>query len=115
EAEYIERQGRTRAAAATFRDVLRVAPPEPEWPPALRRRLEHARDAVQRDTEELVEFLGQRVAARRTTVDQALTARWDEAVSILAGRTRPYPSICNQLHVPRLPALPFYDDAHFPR
>ncbi|WP_255515276.1 aspartyl/asparaginyl beta-hydroxylase domain-containing protein, partial [Luteimonas sp. J16] len=91
-----------------------VAPPEPEWPPALRRRLEHARDAVQRDTEELVEFLGQRVAARRTTVDQALTARWDEAVSILAGRTRPYPSICNQLHVPRLPALTFYDDAHFP-
>lgn len=113
-AEYIERQGRTRAAAATFRDVLRVAPPEPEWPPALRRRLEHARDAVQRDTEDLVEFLGQRVAARRTTVDQALTARWDEAVSILAGRTRPYPSICNQLHVPRLPALTFYDDAHFP-
>ncbi|TWG94418.1 Aspartyl/asparaginyl beta-hydroxylase and related dioxygenases [Luteimonas sp. J16] len=69
---------------------------------------------MQRDTEELVEFLGQRVAARRTTVDQALTARWDEAVSILAGRTRPYPSICNQLHVPRLPALTFYDDAHFP-
>ena len=112
--EFLERQGQARNAAAVFRDVLKVAPAEPQWPPALRQRLAHAREVVERDTQELVEFLGHRVASERANVDQALSARWDEAVSILAGRTRPYHSQCNQLQVPRLPALTFYDDALFP-
>ena len=113
-AEFLERQGRRRSAAAAFRDALKVAPAEPDWPAALRRRLAHAREVVRHDTQELVEFLGQRVSARRATIDQAHSARWDEAVSILAGRTAPYHSHCNQLQVPRLPAITFYDDALFP-
>jgi aspartate beta-hydroxylase len=112
--EFLEQQGKPRAAASAFRDVLKVAPAEPEWPAVLRRRLAHAREIVEGDTEELVHFLGHRVAAKRSSVDLALAGRWDEAVSILAGRTRPYHSQCNQLHVPRLPALTFYDDALFP-
>jgi aspartate beta-hydroxylase len=113
-AEFLERRGRTRAAAAGFRDALKVAPDEPQWPQALRRRLEHARDVVRNDTEELISYLAHQVAATRAMVDAALADRWDEAVSILAGRTRPYHSECNQLHVPRLPAITFYDDALFP-
>ncbi len=113
-AEFLERQGKPRAAAAAFGNALKVAPAEPDWPRALERRLAHAREVVERDTMELVEYLGHRVAARRASVDQARAARWDEAVSILAGRTRPYHSQCNQLHVPRLPALTFYDDTLFP-
>lgn len=112
--EFYEGRGKPRVAAAVFRDVLKVAPPEAEWPPALRRRLGHARDVVQRDAEALVEFLHHKVGAERATVDAALSGRWDEAVSILAGRSRPYRSECNQLHVPRLPAITFYDDALFP-
>lgn len=113
-AEFLERQGQTRTAAAAFRDVLTVAPGEREWPPPLQRRLAHARDVVERDMQELVDFLGHRVAATQATVDRALSARWDEALSILAGRSRPYHSHCNQLQVPRLPAITFYDDALFP-
>ncbi|MGJ4804050.1 aspartyl/asparaginyl beta-hydroxylase domain-containing protein [Luteimonas sp. SDU82] len=113
-AEFLEQQGKPRAAAAAFRDVLKVAPAEAEWPPALRRRLGHAREVVERDTEQLVEYVGHQVAATRATIDQVHAARWDEAVSILAGRTRPYQSHCNQLQVPRLPAITFYDDALFP-
>ncbi|MFT3754580.1 MAG: aspartyl/asparaginyl beta-hydroxylase domain-containing protein [Pseudoxanthomonas sp.] len=113
-AEFLERQRRSKAAAEVFRNVLKVAPPESQWPQALRRRLEHARDAVARDTEELVEYLNHRVAAERTSVEAALHGRWDEAASILAGKSRPYHSTCSQLHVPRLPALTFYDDALFP-
>ncbi len=112
--EFHEQQRRSRAAAGAFRDALKVAPAQPQWPPALRRRLEHARDVVRRDTEELAEFLGHRIASDRGMLDAAVQGRWDEAVSILAGKTRPYHSQCNQLHVPRLPAITFYDEALFP-
>ena len=113
-AEFLERQRRIRTAAAVFRDALKVAPGEPQWPPALRRRLEHARDVVLNDTDEMAAYLAHRISATRATVDAALADRWDEAASILAGKTRPYRSECHQLHVPRLPALTFYDDALFP-
>ena len=112
--EFLEQQGKPRAAAAVFRDVLKVAPGQAQWPAALRRRLSHAQESVARDTADLVEFLNHRVAAERSSVDAALSGRWDEAVSIMAGRTRPYHAECNQLYVPRLPALTFYDDALFP-
>ena len=113
-AEFLERQGQAAMAASVFRDVLKVAPPEPEWLPALQRRLQHARDVVRRDTEDLFDFLHQRVAAQRDAVESVLRDRWDEAASIMAGRTRPYHSECNRLQVPRLPAISFYDDALFP-
>lgn len=113
-AEFLERQGRARAAAAAFRNVLKVMPEESQWPQSLVRRLTHARDAVRNDTEELADWLASRIAATRETVDAATAVRWEEAASILAGKTRPYPSECNQLHVPRLPALTYYDDALFP-
>ncbi|MEZ0472326.1 hypothetical protein [Luteimonas salinilitoris] len=37
-------------------------PPESQWPTALRLRLQRARQAVRRDTEELAEYLGDRVS-----------------------------------------------------
>src|SRR5690606_19213431 len=112
--EFLERAGRGPAAAAVFRDALKVAPPRAQWPPALQRRLEHATGIVARDGEALAAFLEQALAAPRETVAPAVAGRWDEAVSILAGRSRPYHSECNQLYVPRLPALPFQDPALFP-
>lgn len=113
-AEFLEQQRKSRAAAGVFRDALKVAPPEPEWPPALRRRLAHAREVVERDTRELVDYLSHTAAPEHAAVGAAVAGRWEEAISILAGRTRPYHSECNQLHVPRLPALTFYDDELFP-
>ncbi len=111
--EFLEQQGKPRAAAGVFRDVMKVAPDEAQWPPALQRRLSHAREAVARDTADLVDYLHERLALGHEGADAVLSRRWDEAVSIMAGRTRPYHSQCNQLHVPRLPALTFYDDARF--
>lgn len=113
-AEFLERQGHAPMAASVFRDVLKVAPPESHWPSALRRRLQHAHDMVQRDSDDLFDFLRQKVAAQRGVVESVSHGRWDEAASIMAGRTRPYRSECNRLHVPRLPAITFYDDAMFP-
>ncbi len=113
-AEFLERQGHGRVAASAFRDALKVAPAEPQWPLALQRRLQQGRDAVRRDSDDMFEFLREKVAAQRGVVDSALRGRWDEAASIMAGRTRPYHSDCNRLQVPRLPAVTFYDDALFP-
>jgi aspartyl/asparaginyl beta-hydroxylase (cupin superfamily) len=45
---------------------------------------------------------------------QGLTPRWREALAIRAGVAEPSVSRSNQLHVPRLPALPFYDRSAFP-
>ncbi len=113
-AEFLECHGKVRAAAVAFRNVLKVTPDESQWPHSLARRLMHARDVVRSDTEELADWLASRIAATRESVDAATAVRWEEAASILAGKTRPYPSECNQLHVPRLPALTYYDDALFP-
>ncbi len=112
-AEFLEQHRGRRAAATVFRDVLHVAPVEAAWPATLRRRLEHARDVVARDAEECADFLRQRMAAAREPATLATDGRWDEAASILAGRTRPYRAECNNLHVPRLPAIPFYSTEQF--
>lgn len=113
-AEFLERSLQSRAAAAVFRDALNIAPAADQWPPSLRRRLQHAQDAVAKDTEELLAFLQDRISVQRDAVGPAWKSRWDEAASIMAGRTKPYHSVCNQLYVPRLPALTFYDRTLFP-
>lgn len=41
-------------------------------------------------------------------------ARWREAVSLMAGLSQPYHAEANQLHVPRLPAIPFFERSRFP-
>jgi aspartyl/asparaginyl beta-hydroxylase (cupin superfamily) len=45
----------------------------------------------------------------RTALPESQAGRWREAASIFVQRTRPYFSACNQLHVPRLPAIPFFE------
>lgn len=112
--EALVHRGQPRAAAAVFRDVLKVAPPEPQWSPALQRRLVRARDAVQQDSSALAAYLHQHVVAEQAILETPLRSRWDEAISIFAGQSKPYRSECSQLHVPRLPALGFYENALFP-
>jgi aspartate beta-hydroxylase len=104
----LERQGRLRAAANVYRNALKVAPPEPQWPASLRTQLEQAKQRVARHGEELAAFLAERMNAPM----QALTAfereRWVEAGALLSGATTSYPSVCSNLQVPRLPAIPFF-------
>lgn len=114
-AEFLERSRGRRVAAPAFRNALKVAPAESaHWPAALRRRLEHALNVVRDDADECAAFLQQQLAADRSASAAALDTRWVEAASILAGKSRPYPSQCNDLHVPRLAALPFYPRELFP-
>jgi aspartyl/asparaginyl beta-hydroxylase (cupin superfamily) len=53
-------------------------------------------------------------ASRLAALPRAEAERWREATSIVAGRSAPYRQEANQLYVPRLPAIPFYDRSLFP-
>ncbi len=111
---WLERYSTPAAAATMYRNVMRVAPAEAHWPNTLRAQLLHARDVVDRHSRAYEAYLNEQIAALNRDLPPASAERWREAVSITAGRTRPYVSDSNQLGVPRLPAIPFYDRSMFP-
>jgi aspartyl/asparaginyl beta-hydroxylase (cupin superfamily) len=111
---WLERFG-TRAGAATmFVNALKVAPPEPQWAHNLREHLEHARDFAASFSDELDSSLAATLEQRLAALPLSLAERWREAASIAAGKTKPYHAVANQLCVPRLPAIPFFDRAQLP-
>lgn len=112
-ADLIEREAGYRAAAAVYRNVLKIAPPESQCPPALRAGLEHARKTVARSDEELSDHLETRLGKHRDRLPSFEAERWREAGAILSRRANAYPSVPNRLLVPRLPALPFFDRTQF--
>jgi hypothetical protein len=99
----LERQGKPKAAALVYRDVLKVSPPAEYRPESFRRPLAHAEQVVAMYSEALEASLLQAVDGL-----PGLSARWREAISMLAGRSKPFLSQSNQLGVPRLPAQPFF-------
>ncbi|WP_441820981.1 aspartyl/asparaginyl beta-hydroxylase domain-containing protein [Lysobacter sp. TAB13] len=112
-AAYLERQGHARAAAQAYRNALTVAPPQPQWPDMLKQQLIHAQAKVDQYRDEFTEFLAHRVGGPRAALEAGALGRWDEAASIMVGRSKPYHADCNQLCVPRLPAIPFFDRSQF--
>jgi aspartate beta-hydroxylase len=113
-AQRLERLGARQQAALYYRSAVRIAPPEPQWPEVLRAQLQHARDFYSRFGEALHQHLEKAMAGAMTGLEQSAAGRWREAASIMAGRTQPYHQDANQLFVPRLPAIPFYDRSLFP-
>lgn len=105
-AAWYERHGRVRVAAEIYRNCLKIAPPAERWSDALRGPLSHARQRVAEHSAALAAHLRDALGA--------VPSRWQEAIDIAAGLSRPYPQDCNQLCVPRLPAIPFYERERFP-
>jgi aspartate beta-hydroxylase len=101
-------------AAEMYRNALKISPPEDQWPPEYRAHLLHARAVVERHAAGFSEHLQGRSGELQAGLHPLLAERWRECVSIMAGRSKPYHSNCNQLLIPRLPAIPFYDRALFP-
>ena len=112
-AAHLEIQGLRKAAIAVYRNALKVAPPEPHWPPALRTQLLHGRACVERLGTELADFLGVRTDTELSALTPTEAQRWRETASILSGQSQAYPSVCSQLYVPRLPAIPFHERSAF--
>jgi aspartate beta-hydroxylase len=113
-ASWLERQHVGAAAAATYANALKIAPPPSHWPDYLRSQLEHARLVVDRHSTELLKHVSARVATLQSALPRDVAPRWREAASIASGRTRAYHAESNQLHVPRLPAIPFFERDSFP-
>jgi aspartyl/asparaginyl beta-hydroxylase (cupin superfamily) len=112
-AAFLERQNQTRAAANVYRDALKIAPPEAHWPDALRPQLAHARTCVEAYTEACAAYLEATLAGPRAALEVAASGRWAESAAIMTGRIQAYRSESNQLTVPRLPAIPFFDHVDF--
>ena len=113
-AHWMERFGVAAQAAAVYANALKIAPPESHWPAMLRSQLEHARDVVDSHSQKLGAHLAQRLGDLQASLSPEVASRWQEAAAILAGHSKPYRSECNQLHVPRLPAITFYERSLFP-
>jgi aspartyl/asparaginyl beta-hydroxylase (cupin superfamily) len=112
--EWMERQSTVAAAAAMFKAALAISPSEADWPVDFRERLTYARNYVARYAAGLFDHLNTTLEKDLLQLSAGLAPRWREAVSIRAGLSRPFVSQSNQLHVPRLPAIPFYDRSAFP-
>lgn len=110
----LERMNQPGAAALVYRDAIRIAPASDALPTALQSPLAHARAVVAEDARQLAEFLQRQTAELRGGHAGEDLGRFDECLQILAGRKRAYHAEPVQLHVPRLPAIPFFDRAHFP-
>ena len=113
-ANFTERHGRAADAAFAYRNALIVAPPKERWPDVLRQQLEHAEQVVARHQQSFARFLDEALAAKLAALSPQEHERWRESMSIMTGATKPYLSDSNQLTVPRLPAIPFFDKAMFP-
>jgi aspartyl/asparaginyl beta-hydroxylase (cupin superfamily) len=113
-ANWMELHGTPVAAAALYKAALQISPPEREWPADFRERLNYARNFVNRCSSGLFQHLSSTLESDLQKLPPGLAPRWREAVAIRAGLAEPSVSRSNQLHVPRLPAIPFYDRSAFP-
>ena len=113
-AQRLERLGHKATAALIFRNAVKVAGPESSWPDVLRGQLTYARTAAQGFARDAHAQLSEAISPLMSSLTRDQAERWREAASIMAGLTEPYRQHANQLYVPRLPAIPFYDRSLFP-
>lgn len=110
----MERAGVRSNAALLYRNAVKIAPPEPQWPDMLRTQLQHARAYSESFAKDMSAALDAALELTISALPKDKAERWREASSIAAGVTQPYRQEANQLYVPRLPAIPFYDRSLFP-
>jgi aspartyl/asparaginyl beta-hydroxylase (cupin superfamily) len=110
----MEQLGRPRDAARVFRNALKIAPPDSAMPPHLKPVIEHARQAVSKNTEALNAYLRAQTASARERHGDADLSRFDECLDILSGAKKAYVQEPLFLTFPKLPPLTFYPRAHFP-
>ncbi|GAB5412721.1 MAG: hypothetical protein Cons2KO_03240 [Congregibacter sp.] len=110
----LEQLGHIRNAADTYRNALKIAPPEGSRPPSLQAPIAHAQQVIKEQARQLNDYLREEMASAIAAHGSADLRRLDECVDVLSGTKRVYNAEPVQLHYPRLPAIPFFDREHFP-
>lgn len=113
-AAMLEKLGGEKAAADTYRNALKIAPPRSQCPPAIIAQIDHADGVVQRQAEALRDHMRSAVENLRASLDPSTLDRFDEGLEIYAGVKAPPKQEPILLNYPRLPAIPFYDRTLFP-
>lgn len=110
----LEMMGRRRQAVGVYRNALKIAPDESRCPPQLVDQISKARNLVQTEAAQLRDHLRDAVAALRARCGCEDGDRFDESLDIFAGVSLPVKQEPLLLNYARLPAISFYDRAHFP-
>jgi aspartate beta-hydroxylase len=107
----VERQGKSKQAAHLYNFFLHCLPPPAQQPPSLKPAIEYAQRMVSADRAALGALIERRLAA---TNRGDTTARFDQCIDVLLGRSRVYNSQPTLLHFPKLPAIEFFERQDFP-
>ena len=110
----LEHMGRTKFAAQIYRNALRIAPRPENTAASLVVPIRHAREVVAAEAAALAQYLREQVEGLRSRHAGEPLARFDECLDVYAGTKRAFTAEPMQLHVPRLPAIPFFDRDLFP-
>ncbi|WP_296818830.1 aspartyl/asparaginyl beta-hydroxylase domain-containing protein [Brevundimonas sp.] len=110
----LDQAGARQPAVETWRNAVKIAPPSERLPPGAARQLETARATVSKADEALRDHLASAVAGLRGEFASDDLRRFDEALDVFAGVKKAYVHEPLFLNYPRLPAVPFFDRAHFP-
>ena len=103
-----------RQASVTYRNALKLAPPDDMTPPALVDPIRRARAVVEEQAQALRSHLRARLSGLLEDYADQPLERFEESLDVLAGTRRVYNAEPVQLHISRLPAIPFFDRDYFP-
>lgn len=109
-----ERSGKRRLAAQAYKEALKVVSPTQKLPDELASQIDHAREIVGKDAEELSDYLNSSLAPMHARYPGSKTDRFEECRDILIGTKKIYSCEPTMLHFPRLPAIQFYERETFP-
>nr|MBP6700860.1 aspartyl beta-hydroxylase [Halioglobus sp.] len=110
----LEQMGRPRIAAEAYRNALKIAPPPDQTPPSLDAPIKRARACVAEQAAALASYLRHQLGALRTQHSGESLGRFEECLDVLAGTKQVFHAEPVLLHVPRLPAIPFFEREYFP-
>jgi aspartyl/asparaginyl beta-hydroxylase (cupin superfamily) len=107
-ADHLAALGDARAASSFYRAAVNIAPQPKELPAELRGELGRAQAMCERYAAEFETFLRQRLPPAPAS------SRFNDSLSILAGRKAVYFQEPRQYFFPELPQIQFYDRSCFP-
>ena len=110
----LEMMGQPRQAVGVYRNALKIAPTEDRCPPQLVAQIGKARDLVRAEAARLRDHLRDAVADLRGQCGSEDGDRFDESLDVFAGVSPLVKQEPLLLNYARLPAISFYDRAHFP-